>query len=596
MGTTGEKTRDVRRCGIRASEYTVRLAQPGEHERWDELMRRHHELGFERFAGRGLRYIVERAGQWLCLAGWQTGVLKCAGRDQWIGWAAEQQYQRLHLIANNTRYAFLVAAGSYPNLASYALSAMCRRLSDDWQQAYGHGLLLAESFVDPRRHRGHMYLVSGWQDVGLTKGYSRKGGRYTEPHHQPKRMLLKPLRREARDLLRSEAPLAAKWQPKFKQTGLSIGELVSLYSVLDQMCDVRRGQGRKHSIACVYSVYLLARLSGYHGPVAAAQFAKSLSQPELKALGAWRNPKTERYEPVSKSTLHRVLQITEPGELEKVLARYAQPRLNGEPALAADGKRIRGANRNGDRHHETVTLVSHDGGLPLASVSYQREGGEIDAVREVLKRVDVEGRVITLDALHSTHETVKTIVEEQRADYMMTLKDNSCAQLAKLKALPWSSHTVRAYSEDWSKAHGRLEQRQIEVLTPSPDYFDFRHVRQAFRIERSRELLKDPSSASTEVAYGITSVAEQRADAKQLLAWNRGHWTVENRNHYIRDTAFDEDGCLARTGNAPANNALCNNIALALIFHHNQFDTVTQAIRHYSLNRKDAFEALLSPR
>ena len=84
------------------SDVTVRLARTREHAKWDRLVREHHALGFKRFAGRCLRYIVEYQGQWLCLVGWQTSVLKLGARDRWIGWDTEKQFQRLHLIANNT--------------------------------------------------------------------------------------------------------------------------------------------------------------------------------------------------------------------------------------------------------------------------------------------------------------------------------------------------------------------------------------------------------------------------------------------------------------------------------------------------------------
>ena len=150
--------------------------------------------------------------------------------------------------------------------------------------------------------------------------------------------------------------------------------------------------------------------------------------------------------------------------------------------------------------------------------------------------------------------------------------------------------------EKLTKAHGHLEPRHIEVLeVDDPQRFDFKQVRQAFRIKRDREVLKESDSASTEMVFGITSVSAERADAKQLLEWNRGHWAVENTNHYIRDRTFQEDDCTACTGNGPSNRAMCSNIALALIFHHRRFESVPQALRYFNLNRNEAFAALLSP-
>lgn len=168
--------------GFRVRDVVVRLATPEERCRWDALADRHHYLGFKRFAGRGLRYVFAWRGRWVGLAGWQSGAFKCGVRERWIGWSPEQQFRRLHLIGNNTRFLILGAPGVFPNPASFALAAMTRRLSADWQAAFGHPLLLAESFVAPDRFPGTMYQVSNWTRLGLTRGYARASGRYTPGH------------------------------------------------------------------------------------------------------------------------------------------------------------------------------------------------------------------------------------------------------------------------------------------------------------------------------------------------------------------------------------------------------------------------------
>ena len=85
-----------------------------------------------------------------------------------------------------------------------------------------------------------------------------------------------------------------------------------------------------------------------------------------------------------------------------------------------------------------------------------------------------------------------------------------------------------------------------------------------------------------------------RPDAEQLLSWNRGHWSVEV-NHHIRDRTLGEDDCMTRTNNGPSNLAMCNNIVLALIIRKNKFKSVPEALRHFNLNRYEAFDALMSP-
>ncbi len=399
-------------AGFRLSEVEVRLATSAERSLWDALMDARHHLGFRRFAAHaGLRHVAEWRGRWLALAGWQGGAYKCRPRDRWVGWGLERQFERLGLVANNTRLLVMAAPGALPNLASHFLSAMTRRLCADWLAAHGRGVVLAEAFCDPRWFDGGAYRAAGWLALGGTRGYARSNGRHTEPHGKPKVMLVRPLRRDARRLLSREAPLPAAVAPP---SGPELAErdpaaMRSLYDELAALPDHRRAQGRKHTVACVLSVHLLATMANMRGCLAAEQFARALSQEQLAAIGAWRNPGSGMREPVAKSTIHRVVQSVDPDALEAVLNRFAAPRLPLARALAADGKRIRGANRNGAGRHETVALVDHATGAPVASLGFGDEGGGRAALRDLLERTDIRGRTLTLDAPHTVRDTATRV-------------------------------------------------------------------------------------------------------------------------------------------------------------------------------------------
>ena len=553
-------------------------------------MNENHYLGFKQFAGRSLRYVAEHEGKWLAIAGWQAGAFKCRPRDRFVGWKKECQFKNLHLIGNNTRFLVLGRAGEFPNLASYFLSAMTRRLSSDWMERYGHGLLLAESFVDPGRFDGAMYKAANWKFVGLTRGYARSNGTYRKPHGNKKELYVYSLRRNALRMLRNADSLGEEWKAKRATTRRSDEQLRSLYEELGEVEDFRRAQGRKHSMACVLSIYILTLLSGMSGPVAAAQYGKSLSQKELSLLGGWYNRKKRRYESPSQTTMHRVTSSLDTREFQSVLARYCSPRVGFGEAVAIDGKRIRGANRNGDNHYETVTLVEHGSGMPLGSLDFRDEGAEAAAVFALLEEVGVEGRVLTLDALHTTKNLARTIVETHGADFVFTVKGNSPLAHERLSSLEWERDAVGRYAEGPEKDHGRVERRSIEVMNAHFRMIDYPHVKQVFRVRRWAKDVKT-GKESMEYAYGITSVDDKRATPLKLLSWNRGHWAVETKNHYIRDVTFGEDGCRSRVRSAPANNAVCANIALAIIFQRG-FRTAPEATRHFVLNRKDAFNAL----
>ena len=558
-------------------------------------MAEHHYLGFRQFAGRGLRHVAEWRGHWLALVGWQSGAFKCAPRDRWLGWHRSVQFRRLHLIGNNTRFLILPEAAGVPNLASRVLGRSLRRLSADWAASHGHALELAETFVDPSRFRGVCYEASNWVRVGRTKGFARHNGGYTDPHEVPKEMFVRPLRRGARARLAAPAD-RPEWACRATPVRYTRAELRSLRELFAEVPDARRGQGRKHRLETVLSICALARLAGQYGPVATERFARHLTQQELRALGAWRRPRG-RWEAPSDSTICRVMADTDPDALEAVLRRWAAPRFAGPshvpPALAADGKRLRSANRHAGAHFETVTLVTH-AGRPLASRCCREKGGEIAALRALLEEVDLNGCVITLDALHATAATAQAIVEVHRADYLLAVKANCPDTWAQLKALDWEAPAARHHAEAPVKAHGRVEARRADVRDLLPDTLGaFGQARQAVRVVRGRTDAKT-GETSTETAYAITSLPAARAGPERLLALNRGHWQVENANHYRRDATLGEDASRVRARHAPANHATLNNIALAIVFHRG-FRYLPEAQMHFLMRRQDGLDAILSP-
>ena len=124
-----------------------------EHRRWDALVASHHYLPFHGVFGKGLRHVTTLGSIWLALIGWQPGAFKLAARDRWVGWSTEQQFRRLHLIANNARFVILTPR-PVPNLASRVLGLSLRRLSRDMQAVHGYPVLFAvlDSFLRSQVH------------------------------------------------------------------------------------------------------------------------------------------------------------------------------------------------------------------------------------------------------------------------------------------------------------------------------------------------------------------------------------------------------------------------------------------------------------
>ena len=133
-------------------EVVVEPVAADDESRYQRLMQAHHYLGALPKIGETQWYVARWRREWVALIGFSAPALKCRARDAWIGWDFRVQYDRLHLVTDNSR--FLILPGWHrPNLASRLLSLCERRLVSDWPIRFGHPLLLLETFVDPSRFR-----------------------------------------------------------------------------------------------------------------------------------------------------------------------------------------------------------------------------------------------------------------------------------------------------------------------------------------------------------------------------------------------------------------------------------------------------------
>jgi hypothetical protein len=166
---------------------------------WDYLLARYHYLGRAPLVGEHVRQLVFVGQQVVGCLGWASAAWKTAPRDQYIGWDVEQRRGRLHLLANNVRF-LLLPWVRVPHLASKVLAMSLRSLSQNWQNRYGHEIVLTETFVDCSRFEGTCYRAANWLKVGQTKGNAKRGHIY-KPHGLVRDIYLYPLKRHWRNAL-----------------------------------------------------------------------------------------------------------------------------------------------------------------------------------------------------------------------------------------------------------------------------------------------------------------------------------------------------------------------------------------------------------
>ena len=207
----------------------------------------------------------------------------------------------------------------------------------------------------------------------------------------------------------------------------------------------------------------------------------------------------------------------------------------------------------------------------------------------LLDAIDIQGKDITADALLTQRKLANYLCIERKAHYHFTVKGNQATLFEDIKLYFQDRQEPDFITYD-PPDHGRIEIRKIWTTSELNSYLDFPHIGQAFLVER-HSIDKKSGEESDDIAYGITSRKPDEANAQQLLAINRGHWTIENSCHYILDWNFDEDRHRIRTGYGPENISRLRRFAIGII-KSKGVRSVPQKMRELTRNARLVFDYL----
>lgn len=414
----------------------IRLLDKADLPRCDELLAQHHYLGTLQPVGERLHYAVTDAcGDWLGVLVFCAAARRLRSRDQWIGWSDEQRRRRLALIVSNARF-LLLPDKTVPNLASKTLRLVLTRLSADWQLRYGHPVVIVETFVDTAHFSGTLYTASGWSELGQTDGCGRHSRDYYVRHDQPKRLFCRELTRNARRSLQAEhlkpslAGVAAKVPLRPTQTATQLQSLADHFKAVP---DYRTRIGY-YPLWSLLTIVASAHLADApRGQKDLAAFAQRLSQGQRRALGIRKVAATGKCPTPSQPTFCRLYAKVDALEIERAVLAF-QRQTRGEPPpgelIVLDGKEPR---HTGGQH--ILTAVTVPSQHYLGSEMVADKSNEIPAARALFGRLDLDGKRVSLDALHTQSETARALVLEHGADYLFTVKGNQPTVKANLERL-----------------------------------------------------------------------------------------------------------------------------------------------------------------
>lgn len=360
-----------------------------------------------------------------------------------------------------------------------------------------------------------------------------------------------------------------------------------LLSVLGKVPDPRDPRGVRYPLSGVLAIAVCAVVCGARSFAAIGDWALELGAEQLDRLGLQRAP--------VESTMRKLLARLDAVALDRQLAVLAWCRtrhIAGRRVIAIDGKTVRGARTAAIQAPHLIAALDHRTGVVLGQNQVAAKSNEIPAVRDLLAGfdpVDLHRCVITADAMHTQDDTAATILAAG-ADYVFTVKANRPTLLKALKALPWSKVPVGSTSTEVS--HGRRATRTIKVIdTPAlPGWPEFTGATQVAQLRRT---VTRAGKKSVEVVYLITSAAHHTAPPAVLAAWVRGHWSVENKLHWVRDVSFDEDRSRVRTGQTPRVMASLRNAVIGIL-RLAGWNNIAAALRHHSYNPERAITCALT--
>ena len=276
----------------------------------------------------------------------------------------------------------------------------------------------------------------------------------------------------------------------------------------------------------------------------------------------------------SHDTFNRVLSLLPPRALEECLVRWLRELhklsdLKGE-VVAIDGKALRRtiARTTGRARLHLVSAWATSHGLTLGQEAVAEKSNEITAIPALIRRLDLKGAIVTIDAMGCQQEIAREI-RQAEADYVLALKGNQDATFAlvvdafgeHLEADPPPRGTAWQTTEE---AHGRKEFRDYRSL-PAPIAVHakgWRDVRSIGFVYTRREVR---GRVTEESRHFLSSLPPS---PRRLARAVRGHWRIENGLHWTLDVAFREDDCRLHRGYAPENLALLNRLAVSLLKHN----------------------------
>ncbi len=388
-------------------------------------------------------------------------------------------------------------------------------------------------------------------------------------------------------------------QPLARDSDGIVFDVHSLYAHVLQVADRRGRHGRRYELALLLVALVLAKMAGEDTPSGIAAWARARTGLfiEVFALKRPAMPAHNTYRRVLKGGLCLA-------DLDQAVRAYVQtwPEVGGEVRIRLDGKTVRGTLAFGETRGLHLLAAYLPGvGVVLFQVAVDTKTNEISAAPQVLKMLDLQGKIVSGDAMFAQRARALLIVNAG-GEYVWTVKDNQSRLKADIEQLfqndpgcvPGFSPAPTDFrtAQTVNGGHGRIEKRTLTTSSLLQETGDWPGAQPVFKLERETDVLARGVKRA-EVVYGITSLSVAEAGPARLLEMVREHWGQENGLHYRRDVTLKEDAGRTRDWTVAHALAILNNLVLALLLRGGKTNAAHER-RYYAAHPDAALSLLLT--
>jgi predicted transposase YbfD/YdcC len=351
----------------------------------------------------------------------------------------------------------------------------------------------------------------------------------------------------------------------------------SVVKHFESLPDPRHTRNRRHLLTDIVVIAVCGVIVGCEGPTAIIRWAKA-KQDWLEQLLELPNGIPSR------DCLRRVLSALKPEAFQECFQNWIAALLTEEVdgshrTIAIDGKTMR---RSHDRSDglgplHMVSAWASEHGISLGQIATEEKSNEITAIPNLLDQIDVEGAVVTIDAMGCQKQIAKKI-KGNGGDYVLAVKENQPTLHQAIQEF-----FAEAIGDDFTdvphhrhatndKGHGRIDERYY-YLAKLPDDFPLKNDWEGIKAigMAVRITTKSDGTTSDDVRYFIVSRYLSGARFAQSV---RGHWGIENSLHWVLDVTFNEDQSRARERRIANNLSWLRRFAISLLKQHPSKDSI----------------------